>query len=423
MGTEEDIRLLRTAAEMIGSYICSKKFEEALRFSEERFRNLVENATDVIYSLDAKGNFSYLSPQFTKVSGYAVDECLNRPVYEKMHPEDKEQTIMWLEAGMPRGEPMPGGYQFRLQAKDGSMRWFVTNSSIIRDEEDNVVEIIGVAHDITEMRQILENLKKTNQELRDTQIQLVQSEKMASLGMLVAGVAHEINTPVGAITSMHDTLIRAINKLKTTIEKECAGGGRMGDNLMKYMSIIDEANKVIESGGERVTNIVKRLRSFARLDEAELKKADINEGIEDTLTIVHHELKHNVEVVKNYGDLPEISCYPGQLNQVFLNLFINAKQAFRDKGRLEITTYSRNRRIVVEVADNGSGIPEDKLKKIFDPGFTTKGVGVGTGLGLSICYQIIQAHHGVITVTSEVGVGTTFRITLPTNLDEILDQN
>jgi two-component system NtrC family sensor kinase len=318
---------------------------------------------------------------------------------------------------------MPGGYQFRLQAKDGSMRWFVTNSSIIRDEEDKVVEIIGVAHDITEMRKILEDLKKTNQELRDTQIQLVQSEKMASLGILVAGVAHEINTPVGAITSMHNTLIRAVNKLKTTIEKECAGGGRTGDNLMKYMSIIDEANKVIESGGERVTNIVRRLRSFARLDEAELKKANINEGIEDTLTIVHHELKHNVEVIKNYGDIPEISCYPGQLNQVFLNLFINAKQAIKDKGRLEITTYSRDRRIVVEVADNGSGIPEDKLEKIFDPGFTTKGVGVGTGLGLSICYQIIQAHHGVITVTSEVGVGTTFRITLPTNLDEILDQN
>jgi two-component system NtrC family sensor kinase len=310
-----------------------------------------------------------------------------------------------------------------MQAKDGSWKWFVTNSSIIRDEEGNVIEAIGVAHDITGMRQILEDLKRTNQELRDTQIQLVQSEKMASLGMLVAGVAHEINTPVGAIASMHNTLVRAVDKLKTSIEKECAAGGRAGESLLKYMSIIDEANKVIESGSDRVTNIVRRLRSFARLDEAELKEANINEGIEDTLTIVHHELKHSVDVIRNYGDVPEISCYPGQLNQVFLNLFINAKQAIVDKGWLKVTTLSEDDRIVVEIADNGSGIPEDKLKKIFDPGFTTKGVGVGTGLGLSICYQIIQAHHGDIEVKSTVGEGTTFRITLPMNLDDILEKN
>lgn len=421
--TEEDIRLLKTASEIIGSYLCNKKIEEALRVSEERFRKLVENATDVIYSLDSNGNFSYLSPQLTKASGHDVNSMIGKPVYYNMHEEDKEITKQWIEAGMPAEEPIPGGYQFRMKAQDGTWRWFVSNSSIIRDEEGKVIEAIGVAHDITEMRRVLDDLQKTNQELRDTQIQLVQSEKMASLGMLVAGVAHEINTPVGAITSMHNTLVRAIEKLKTSIEKECAGQGRTGDDLLKYMKIIDEANKVIVSGSERVTNIVRRLRSFARLDEAELKEANINEGIEDTLTIVHHELKHNVEVIRQFGDIPDIPCYPGQLNQVFLNLFINAKQAITDKGQLIIKTSSKNKKVIIEITDNGSGIPEDKLKRIFDPGFTTKGVGVGTGLGLSICYQIIQAHRGEIKVKSTVGKGTTFRVILPTNLDEILDED
>lgn len=185
--------------------------------------------------------------------------------------------------------------------------------------------------------------------------------------------------------------------------------------------MIEDANKVIDSGTDRVTNIVRRLRSFARLDEAELKTVDIHEGLEDTLVLVHHEIKHNIKVVRNYGEIPPIACYPGQLNQVFLNLLMNAKQAIKGTGEIEITTYQKNNKIHIAFRDNGVGIAREHLKKIFDPGFTTKGVGVGTGLGLSICYKIMQAHHGEILVESEVGKGSTFTVLIPMDLEEVLE--
>jgi signal transduction histidine kinase len=255
----------------------------------------------------------------------------------------------------------------------------------------------------------------------NTQAQLVQTEKMASLGQLVAGVAHEINTPIGAINSMHNSLMRAVERLSNTLKEKYPDEIGDGSDLQKYLKIIAEANRIIASGTERVTTIVRRLRSFARLDEAELKTCNIHEGLEDTLTLIHHEVKHHIEIVRDYGDLPEFSCYPGRMNQVFLNILNNARQAIREKGRIEIKTYLKDNHAHIEISDNGVGISKQNLKKIFDPGFTTKGVGVGTGLGLSICYQIISGHYGDIAVQSELGKGTTFTIKLPLNLDEILE--
>lgn len=240
---------------------------------------------------------------------------------------------------------------------------------------------------------------------------------MASLGMLVAGIAHEINTPVGAIHSMHNTLIRAVDKLKTATTQYCTLSEEDILRLQPLLNTIDEANRVIESGTDRVTTIVKRLRSFARLDEAKLKKADINEGLEDTLMMIHHQIKHRIKINRNYGEIGEIACYPGQLNQVFLNLLNNAQQAIEGEGVVDITTFIDGDRLVILITDNGSGIPQKHLKKIFDPGFTSKGVGVGTGLGISICYKIIQEHQGEITVESEEGKGTTFTVKIPTNLN------
>ncbi len=241
---------------------------------------------------------------------------------------------------------------------------------------------------------------------------------MASLGSLVAGVAHEINTPVGAINSMHNTLMKAVENLKAELEQRLKETHEEYRKIDESLKIVEEANKVIQSGTDRVVDIVRRLRSFARLDEAELKEADIHEGLEDTLTIVHHELKHNITVTRNYGEVPKISCYPGRLNQVFLNLLINAKKAIKGKGEITISTYTRDNKAYVEIKDSGEGIPEENLSKIFDPGFTTRGVGVGTGLGLSICYQIIQDHQGEILVSSEVGKGTTFTVVLPMDLEK-----
>ena len=289
----------------------------------------------------------------------------------------------------------------------------------IRLENENALKAkeLDEAH---KRQQVLEELEQTHTELQQTQSKLVQSEKMAALGNLVAGVAHEINTPVGAITSMHDTLVRAVDKLKRSV-KEAVPEQYEEPAFNKPFKLIEDANNVIGSGSSRVTDIVRRLRSFARLDEADLKRADIHDGLEDTLMLVHHELKRDITVHKNYGKIPPIACFPGQLNQVFLNLIVNARQAMPGGGEITITTSSDGDRVRVSIADTGEGIPAQKLAKIFDPGFTTKGVGVGTGLGLSICYQIVEAHHGTIEVTSDLGTGSTFTVILPTNLDQILE--
>ena len=167
-----------------------------------------------------------------------------------------------------------------------------------------------------------------------------------------------------------------------------------------------------------MTEIVTSLRHFARLDEGELKKADIHEGIEGAVTLVQHDLKGRVEIERHYAELEPVMCYPGKLNQVFLNILVNASQAIEAEGTITITTSKNGNEIHVAIGDTGKGIPQKDLKSIFDPGFTTKGVRVGTGLGLSICYQILQQHKGRIEVESEVGKGSVFSVILPSDLEE-----
>lgn len=398
-----------------------KKAQLALVDSEERFRNLVENANDIIYSLTPEGVFIYVSPNWTNILGHDVSEVEGKLFAPFVHPDDLKECFTFLNKTMESGEKQ-SGIEYRVKHKDGTWRWHTTSASPFKDKEGNILYFIGIAHDITERRKTLDDLEEAYRNLRQTQAQLVQSEKMASLGMLVAGIAHEINTPVGAINSMHNTLVRAVDKLKQLVNQEYFDASQNKDKLTTAFKLIEDANKVIVSGTDRVMNIVRRLRSFARLDEAELKESDIHEGLEDTLTLAHHELKHSITVEKNYGQIPPISCFPGRLNQVFLNILINAKQAIKkEKGKIKITTYQKDNKVYIEFKDNGVGIPKDRLKKIFDPGYTTKGVGVGTGLGLSICYQIMQDHRGEILVESEVGKGSKFTVVFPINLDEILE--
>jgi len=398
-----------------------KKTEEALRVSEERFRSLVENANDVIYSLTPKGEISYLSPKFTDILGYEISEYLGKSFSLLMHPDDLKKSIELVQRELKTGQ-QESGFEFRIKHKEGHHCWFVSHSSVIFDDSGNVMELVGVAHDITEMKKILDDLELANETLRETQAQLVQSEKMASLGSLVAGIAHEINTPIGAVSSMYDTLSRSLEKLDEIIKSKFPADFKQLPRVKSIFKILDDSNQVIRSGTERVVDIVRRLKSFARLDEAELKTVDIHEGLEDTLILIHHELKHNIRIIKKFGDIPLIACFPGQLNQVFLNLLINSKQSIKDKGTIRITTFAKNKKVHIAFQDNGIGISKANISKVFDPGFTTKGRGVGAGLGLSICYQIIQDHRGRIKVESEPGKGTTFTIVLPTDLEEILEK-
>ena len=238
---------------------------------------------------------------------------------------------------------------------------------------------------------------------------------MASLGNLVAGVAHEINNPMGAVKSASDVSRRCAQQLKEIIEQGSSAQAILDNrHFQTAIRLLAENAEVAVEGSDRITKIIRSLKTFARLDASELDKADIHEGIESTLTLLHHELKNKTEVIRNYGDVPRIYCYPQELNQVFMNLLSNAIQSIEKKGTIRIKTSTDAANVYVKITDTGNGIPPEKLNKIFDPGFTTKGVGIGTGLGLSISHNIIRKHQGKIAVESTVGKGTTFTITLPT---------
>lgn len=244
--------------------------------------------------------------------------------------------------------------------------------------------------------QTVKELKSAMKELKETQIQLINSEKMASLGQLVAGVAHEINTPVASIKSNNGIVAKLLGSIEDADLKE----------------MLTDINEIDKEAVNRISNIVTSLKKFVRLDEAELQEADINKELDLTLELIRHETKNRINVVKNYGKIPTIKCFPNMLNQVFTNILVNACQAIDGQGTITITTEYKKKKLVVKIKDTGKGIPQNQLSKIFSAGFTTKGIGVGTGLGLAICSKIIEKHKGEITVTSEVGKGSEFTITI-----------
>jgi len=257
-------------------------------------------------------------------------------------------------------------------------------------------------------RALEENLRL----LRETQSRLVMQEKMASLGDLVAGVAHEMNTPLGAIGSMHDTLIRAIDKLKQTLDTIPA---EYKDNrtIQSVFEVVADANRVIASGTERVSTVVGSLRNFARLDEAEFQTVDIHEGIDSVLTLLESPMGERIIVDRNYGEIQPIYCSPGQLNQVFMHLLKNAIEAIEGSGNITISTCETDVGVCVRISDTGRGIPADQLARIFDFDFHATGQRMKMGFGLATDYRIVQDHGGEIQIESEVGTGTEVTVSLP----------
>ena len=241
---------------------------------------------------------------------------------------------------------------------------------------------------------MVRELTRTLKELQETQLKLINSEKMASLGQLIAGVAHEINTPLASIKSNNEISTKLISKLTDT----------------ETVELLSEINNIDKEAIGRINRLVVSLRKFVRLDEAELQDADINKEIDLTLDLIRHETKNRIEIIKNYGELPPIKCYPNMLNQVFMNILVNAAQAIENTGIITIDTKYENGNLIVKIKDNGCGIKEPE--KIFFAGYTTKGVGVGTGLGLAISQKIIEKHEGKIEVFSKWGEGSEFVITI-----------
>ena len=384
-----------------------KAAEEGRRENAEKLQTISASARDAIIMMDSDGKISYWNEAAVKIFGHTRREAIGQGLHtflapKRFHEAYKEGFSKFRKTG--EGYAIGRTLELVGIKKDGTEFPFeLSLSAVCIKDKWNA---IGILRDITERKQ-------AEEALHEMERRVMQSEKMASLGMLVAGMAHEVNTPVGAITSMHDTLMRAVERLKSTLDTTGAGEPKGNQRTERLFKVIEDANQVIASGTKRIANIVGRLRSFARLDEAELKEVDIHEGIEDTLTIVHHELKNKATVERNFGDIPLISCYPSQLNQVFLNLLMNAIHAIEVKGTITITTFQKDNQVYIQFKDDGVGIPEEALERIFVPGYTTKDRGAGTGLGLSICHQIIKDHNGDILVESEVGKGTTFTVVLP----------
>ncbi len=257
-----------------------------------------------------------------------------------------------------------------------------------------------------------QRLLEIEKSLQDCRSRLAHAEKMAELGSLVAGIAHEINTPLASISSNTDMLALSIEKIRN-LAGTVRDGAAPAEELAETLSIAEESLRTSRIACDRILKIVGGLRSFARQEQCRPQRANLIEGIESTLVLLAHETKGRIEIVKDYAELPEIECLPDQLNQVFLNILVNATQAIEGRGVIRIRTWTEGGSLRIAITDNGKGIPADVIARVFDSGFTTKGIGAGTGLGLSISRRIVEAHQGRIELESEPGRGSTFTIVLP----------
>ncbi|MEG4888156.1 PAS domain S-box protein [Microcoleus sp. F8-D3] len=455
---EASISKLEVAGEIIFTAIlrdvtASRQAEEFVRLSEERYRSLAMATAQMVWTTNASGIFDKPQPDWIAYTGLSWKEKEDNWI-EAVHPEDRDRTIQAWKRAIETKSLYE--VEHRLRAADGSYRHFWVRGVPLVDADGSVREWVGTHTDISDRVQVLEALKQSEgqyrsqaaelekavRELHQAQTQLIQTEKISSLGQLVAGVAHEINNPInfiyGNITHASQYAADLVGLLHLYQEKypnpvpeilEAAEDIEV-DYLMEDFTKILESMKV---GADRIRDLVVSLRNFSRLDESQMKRVDIHEGIESTLLILQHRIKANVvrpaiEIIKDYGNFPPVECYVGQLNQVFMNLLVNALDALEDYNNhasneiessfrpqiIRISTSANSETVTIRIADNGGGINPEVIHKLFDPFFTTKPVGKGTGLGLSISYQIIvEKHRGNLQCISAPGEGAEFVIEIP----------
>jgi PAS domain S-box-containing protein len=451
--TPEEDRIFQEIGRRLADGLTSWLAFRDLQNSELQYRRIVDTANEGIWMLGEDYLTTFVNVRMAQMLGYSEQEMMGRPVADFMPEQDATDQRWRLKSGRPG---MAENFECRFHRKDGQTLWGLVSATPVLDEDHRQKGAFAMVTDITAKKLAEQDLYRLNQELerrvvertqeleashfdlekayRDLQTahsRMLQQEKMASIGQLAAGVAHEINNPLAFIISNLGTFgeyslelaqfHRAQQVLLRNLASASSGNDTLGEiarlrETMDIDLILEDIGKiVVESldGGNRMKQIVENLKSFARLDEAEYKMADLNQGLESTLNIVWNELKYKAKVTKSYGELSQTMCNPGQLNQVFMNLLINAAQAIEHQGEIDIATRQVGDTIVIEISDTGCGIPPDKLNRIFEPFFTTKPVGKGTGLGLSIVYDIVAKHGGEIAVDSRPGQGTRFTINLP----------
>jgi PAS domain S-box-containing protein len=433
-----------------------RKLGEATVYSAQ----VISSIADYVIVTDSHMRVRKINPAVHAQLGYGVDELKDRPVETVLRGTAGGEVLMNQEemAQLTRAGTL-WGKSGMLRSLDGEGIPVQMNLSLVRGAGGDLSGIVIVARDVRETLRLVADLQqaKTNleervhrrtqqieqamqererayQELTRKDDQLVRQEKMASLGQLAAGVAHEINNPVGFVSSNLQMLQRYLADLTSYVTRTGPLIEKLRDgadtealrpeaeevagwvtHVELDQTLVDAGESVVESidGLHRVKKIVSALREFSHADQDEPASADLNEGLESTINIVWNELKYKVTLHREYGELPKVNCYPHQLNQVFMNLLVNAAHAIPDKGEIWVKTWADRDRVYVDVRDTGVGISEANLSKIFDPFFTTKPVGQGTGLGLSIVYGIVERHGGTIQVESRVGEGTTVHLSVP----------
>lgn len=411
---------------------------------EENFR-LLERSENNVYTLDPDGKITYVNPTFMKlleISDRA--ELINQPFLPErfwVNPEERAQC----SRGMKKGEVEVK--ELALKTSKGKIIYVTIFSTFTKNAHGEINGTQGILYDVTDRRlaeqftvNAYKKLKKTHQELEEAQFQLVQNEKLASIGQLAAGVAHEMNTPVGFVASNFQTLESYLGKFKGLLEMyddllgqiETLEKTELHNRVtaisksrkdMKIDFILEDIKELFnesKEGLDRVTNIIRNLKDFSRVGHPEdFGEYDLNAGIETTYVVAKNEIKYDADVKTDFSEIPPVYCNSGQINQVFLNILVNASQAIKSQeregmGTITIKTYATDDEVICEICDDGPGIAPDKLPKIFDPFFTTKPTGKGTGLGLSVSYDIIvNKHKGKLLVESTVGKGTKFTIKLP----------
>jgi PAS domain S-box-containing protein len=389
--------------------------------SIKSYKQAIEQSPSSILITDLKGYIRYVNPHFEKVTGYSLSEVRGKtPRILKSGLQD-ESFYKQLWERISSGDSWHGTFQNKC--KDGSIIWEAASISPIFNNAGKMFAYIGIKEDITKRVVDEERLKSMNEKLISTQSTLVKEEKLASIGRLAAGVAHELNNPIGFINSNFRSLKRYITKFKELFEEKDFNLSEELKELYQVDYIFEDIFDILnesDDGFSRIINIVNSLRSFSRIDESKnLLFVNLNELIETTLVVARNEIKYSANIHLALGEIPSVNCVVGEINQVLLNLIVNASQAVaslekEELGNIYISTETDGQSVICRIEDDGPGISDEDKLKIFDPFYTTKPVGKGTGLGLSISYDIIvNKHKGSISLSKSAYGGAGFIITLP----------